>query len=146
MDPSRSRVAHVSPKEQRLGRARSYSDIMRMKPLGNGVELSLVAAGLLVVMLLMMWIQRPAATCTLSVEGARVLVLSRETDREHLTTDLASAARAARRYMLSIGDIDRQQIRRVECEATLDREIATRHGLSSDQVRTHRIDASPLPQ
>jgi hypothetical protein len=135
---------HVSPKEQCSDDARSYSDIMRMKPLGNGVELSLVAAGLLVVMLLMMWIQRPAATCTMSVEGARVLVLSRDTDREHLAADLASADRAARRYMLSIRDIDRQQLQRVECEATLDREIARRHGLSSGQVRASRIDASPL--
>jgi len=117
---------------------------MRMKPLGNGVELSLVAAGLFVVMLLMMWIQRPAATCTLSVEGARVLVLSRETDREHLATDLAAADRTARRYMLSIRDIDRPQMRRVECEATLVLEIATRHGLSSGQVEASRINASPL--
>jgi hypothetical protein len=117
-----------------------------MKPLGNGVELSLVTAGLLLVMLLVMWIQRPEATCTLSVEGARVLVLSRDTDREHLAADLASADRTARRYMLSIRDIDRQQLRRVECEATLVREIATRHGLSSGQVRGSRIDASPLHQ
>lgn len=30
------------------------------------------------------------------------------------------------------------------CEATLVRELATRHGLSSDQVRASRMDGSPL--
>ena len=98
-------------------------------------ELSLVAGGLMVVMLLAMWAQRPDASCTLSLEGLRVLVLSRETDREHLATDLASAARIARRYMLSTANAAEQHTRFADCEATLVQQIAARHGLSPDSVR-----------
>lgn len=95
----------------------------------------------MVVMLVAMWAQRPDASCTLSPEGPRVLVLSRETDREHLATDLASAARIARRYMRSTVDPAEQQTRFVDCEATLVQQIATRHGLSPDRVRTSPTDA-----
>ena len=67
-----------------------------MKPHVAWFELSMVAAGLMAVMLVMMWAQGPGGSCTLSLEASRVLVLSRETDREHLATDRASAARIAR--------------------------------------------------
>ena len=104
-------------------------------------ELSLVAGGLMIVMLVAMWAQRPDASCTLSLEAPRVLVLSRETDREHLTTDIASAARIARRYMLSTVNPAEQHTRFVDCEATLVHQIATKHGLSPDRVRTSPTDA-----
>jgi hypothetical protein len=113
-----------------------------MKPLGNGFELAAVPAGLLLVMLVVMWIQRPDSSCTPSVEGSHVLVLSRAIDREHLAADLASADRIARRYMLSTDDGDEQRTRLAECEATLVHKIATRHGLSPDQVRANRVDES----
>jgi len=89
----------------------------------------------MVVMLVAMWAQRPDASCTLSVEAPRVLVLSRETDREHLATDLASAARIAQRYMRSTVNPAEQHTRFADCEATLVQQIATRHGLSPDRVR-----------
>ena len=98
-------------------------------------ELSSVAAGLTVVMLVVMWANRPDGSCTLSFEPPRVLVLSRETDREHLATDLASADRIARRYMLSTVDPAQQHTQFLDCEATLVRQIAARHSLSPDQVR-----------
>ena len=96
----------------------------------------MVAGGLVVVMLMAMWAQRPDGSCTLPVEASRVLVLSRETDREHLATDLASAARIARRYMFSTVNPAEQQTRFAECEAALVQQIATRHGVSPDRVRT----------
>jgi hypothetical protein len=111
------------------------------KPHAAWYELSLVAGGLMVVMLVAMWAQRPDASCTLSLEGPRILVLSRETDREHLETDLASAARIARRYMLSTVNPTEQHTRFADCEATLVQQIATRHGLSPDRVRTSPADA-----
>ena len=104
-------------------------------------ELLLVAGGLTVVMLAAMWAQRPDASCTLSLEGPRVLVLSRETDREHLATDLASAARVARRYMLSTANPAEQRTRFADCEAMLVQQIATRHGLPPDRVRNSARDA-----
>ena len=95
----------------------------------------------MVAMLAVMWAERPDASCTLSLEPARNLVLSRETDREHLATDLAAAARTARRYMLSSTDPDQQHARFVDCEAMLAQQIATRHGLSPDQLRFFSTDA-----
>jgi hypothetical protein len=95
----------------------------------------------MVVMLVAMWAQRPDASCTLPVEAPRVLVLKRETDREHLATDLASGARVARRYMLLAVDPAEQRARFVDCEATLVQQIATRHGLSPDRVRASSTDA-----
>jgi hypothetical protein len=103
-------------------------------------EIPLVAAGLMVVMLVAMWAQRPAANCMLSREAPRQLLLSRETDREHLATDVASADRIARRYMLSTVDPAQQHAQFVDCEATLVRQIATRHGLSPDAVRASPSD------
>ena len=111
-----------------------------MKPPAAWFELSVVAAGLMVGMLVVMWVQRPAASCTLSLEAPRHLVLSREIDREHLATDLASADRIARRYMFSIGDPAQQHTRFVDCQATLVQQIATRHGLSPDHVRASPTD------
>jgi len=110
-----------------------------MKPPAAWFELSLTAAGLMIGMVVVMWVQRPAAGCTLFVEAPRRLVLSRETDREHLVTDLASADRIARRYMLSTVSLAQQHTRFVDCEAALVQQIATRHGLSPDQV----LRASP---
>ena len=92
-------------------------------------------------MLMVMWIERPAASCTLSFESSRHLVLSRETDREHLDTDLASADRIARRYMLSAVSPDQQHTRFVDCEAALVKQIATRHGLSPDHLRAGPTEA-----
>jgi hypothetical protein len=132
--------------EQLPDDVRSYGGAMRMRSFGAGFELSVVAAALMIVMLGVMWIQRPGAACTLSAEGPRALLLSRATDREHLATDLASADRSARRYMLATDDLNQQQTRFVECEDTLVHEIAARHGLSPDQVRANRIDGSPLRQ
>ena len=112
-----------------------------MKPHAAWFELSLVAGGLVVVMLVAMWAQHPDASCTLSLEAPRVLILRRETDREHLATDLASSARIARRYMLATEDPAEQHTRFVSCEATLAQQIATRHGLSPELVRASLPDA-----
>ena len=60
-------------------------------------------------------------------------MLDRETDREHLSADLAAADRIARRYVLSTAK-PQQGPRIVDCKASLVQEIATRHGLSPDQV------------
>jgi hypothetical protein len=102
---------------------------------GPWLELSLVAGGLMIVMIAVMWVQRPGAACTLSFEMPRVLALSRETDREHLAAEIASADRVARRYMRSSADPVEQRILFTDCDAALVRQIATRHGLSPDRVR-----------
>lgn len=112
-----------------------------MKPPGAWLELSLVAAALLVGTLAVMWARQPDASCTRAVEPLRQLVLSRETDREHLATDIASADRVARRYMLSIEDPAQRHTRFVECETTLVQEIAARHGLSPERVRAGLTEA-----
>ena len=112
-----------------------------MKSHASWYELSVIAGGLMIVMFVAMWAQRPDENCNLSLEGTRVLVLSRETDREHLATDLASAARLARRYMRSTVDPAEQQTRFADCEARLIQQIAARHGLSPESVRTSATDA-----
>jgi hypothetical protein len=104
------------------------------------LELSLTAAALLVGMLLAMWVQRPEPGCTLSLEAPRRLVLSRETDREHLAAEVALADRIARRYVRSNVNLDQQRARLAGCEATLVRQIATRYGLSPDEVRASPAD------
>jgi hypothetical protein len=106
-----------------------------MKTRGPLFEVSCAAAALMVGMLLVMWAQRPSAGCTLSPEAPRRLVLSRETDDEHLTADLASVDRIARRYARSTPNDDQRHRRFVECEATLVQQIATRHHLSPDHLR-----------
>jgi hypothetical protein len=111
-----------------------------MKPPAAWLELSLVAAALMIAMLGVMWAERPDASCTLPLDPPRQLVLSRETDREHLATDLALADRTARRYMLSTAAPAQQHARFVECEETLAGQIATRHGLPPDRVRSSTAD------
>jgi hypothetical protein len=111
-------------------------ELIMMKPFAARFELPMVAAGLMIAMIVVMWAQRPATTCTLSREATRHLVLSRETDREHLAADIASADRIARRYMLSSEDPAQQHARFVDCQATLVQQIATRHGLSPEHVQT----------
>ena len=106
-----------------------------MKPSPAWIELSLVAGALMAGMLVVMWAQRPAGDCTLLFETPRALVLSRETDREHLANDLASADRIARRYMLSTANPAEQHTRLADCQAILVQQIATRHSLSPEQVR-----------
>jgi hypothetical protein len=100
-------------------------------------EMSSVAVVLLIAMLIAMWAGRPDANCTRSREPARLLVLSRATDREHLATDLSAADRTARRYMRSAADETVQRTRFAECAATLVQQIATTHGLPPDVVRAH---------
>jgi hypothetical protein len=116
---------------------------MKITPQGAGVELSMVAVALMVIMFVVMWIQRPDAGCSWPVEVSSPLVLSRSMDREHLATDQASADRIARRFMLSTDDREQAQTRFIECQATLVDEIAARHGLSPAQVRANRVDAAP---
>ena len=111
-----------------------------MKPSAAWVELSSLAAVLTVGMLVVMWAQSSGTQCTLPFESPHQLVLSRETDREHLATDLASADRIARRYVLSIVGPAEQQTRFLECEAALVKQIGTRHLLSPEQVRVSATD------
>ena len=110
-----------------------------MKP-SAWFELSSVAGGLMIAMLLVMWARRPDASCSLSVEPPRHLVLSRDTDREHLATDLSSADRTARRYMRSTANPAEQQARFSECQAALVEQIAARHGLPANLVRANPAD------
>jgi hypothetical protein len=100
-----------------------------MKPSAARFELPLVAAGVMIAMIVVMWVQGGVKTCTRSTEPARHLVLSRATDREHLATDLASANRIARRYMRSGVNAQEQQTLFVDCEVALVQQIATKHGL-----------------
>lgn len=104
-------------------------------------EPACVAAALIVGMLVVMWASSPDSSCALPPDVPRRLVLSRETDREHLSTDLASAGRAARRHMRSTGEAADLHTRFSECEATLVQEIADRHGLTPDQVRASGLGA-----
>src|SRR5258708_2494411 len=98
-------------------------------------EMSSVAVVLLIGMLIAMWAGRRDPSCTSSGEPPRHLMLSRETDREHLGTDLSAAGRTARRYMRSSVDESEQRARFAECAAILVQQIATTHGLPVDLVR-----------
>jgi hypothetical protein len=80
-----------------------------------------------------MWAQRPSADCTLSPEAPRRLIRSRETDREHLTTDLASVNRIARQYAASTPSDDQQHSRFIDCEGKLIQQIASTYGVSPGQ-------------
>ena len=111
-----------------------------MKSSAPWIELSSIAAALTIGMLVLMWAQSTGTRCALAFEAPQQLVLSREIDREHLATDLASADRIARRYVLSIVNPAEQQTRFLECEATLVQQIATRHRLSPEQVRVSATD------
>ena len=111
---------------------------MKTQPRGAGAGLSAVAVALMIIMFVVIWIERPGNQCAWPVEASTILVLSRETDREHLAADIASADRIARRYMMSADDRDQGQTRFIECGATLVQAIATSHGLSTAQVRAGR--------
>jgi hypothetical protein len=100
-----------------------------------------VAFALTVGMLVVMWASSPDASCTLPRDAPRHLVLSRETDREHLSNDLASAGRIAQRYTLATGDSAGLHTRFTDCEASLVQQIAARHGLTPDQVHASGLDA-----
>jgi hypothetical protein len=99
-----------------------------------GFELSCVAALLLVGMLVMMWADGPGTACAPSLEPSTVLVLSRQVDREHLATDLASARRIAERHSRAAPDRDQQRVRFAACEASLVQQIAARHSLERSQL------------
>jgi hypothetical protein len=106
-----------------------------MKPPTAWFEMSSIAVVLTTVMLVVMWARQPDASCTMSVEPARQLVLSRDTDREHLARDVSLADRTARRYMLSTANHAEQPSRFAECEAMLVEKIAATHRLPPDLVR-----------
>jgi hypothetical protein len=84
-------------------------------------------------MVLMMWAQ--TLRCILSSEAPRRLVLSREMDREHLTTDLASVDRTAVPVRGLRPSDDQQPSRFIDCEATEIQQIANTHGVSPGQLR-----------
>ena len=115
--------------------------LMPMKPPAAWLELSLVGAALTAGMLAVMWASGPDGSCTMPPDAARQLVLSRETDREHLANDLATAHRVVGRHMRVTGDGTQQDARSADCEATLVEQIATRHGLPPDLVRSGLTDA-----
>ena len=104
-------------------------------PISAGKELSLLAAGLMVVSVAVMWADRRDGTCATAPDPPRRLVLTEQTDGEHLATDLDSAARIARRYGSAAAAPDDQRARVLQCEAQLADAIATTHGLSPDDVR-----------
>ena len=108
---------------------------MRLKPLATGFELSWVAVGLMIAMLVVMWAESPGTACALSPEPRTALVLSRQTDREHLASDLASASRIAERYSRAGDEHDRQRERFAECEATLVQQIGSRHTVERSHLR-----------
>ena len=111
-----------------------YGFSRTMKAHAGWFDVSLFAAALLVAMLVVMWAQRPTAPCTMPPEAARRLVLTRETDREHLSRDGAEADRIERRDMASVAIAPQQQSRLDACEATLVRQIVTTQGVTADQV------------
>jgi hypothetical protein len=106
-----------------------------MKSHTASFDASCTAAVLIVGMFIVMWAQRPSSGCTLPPEAPRSLVLSRETDREHLARDLASVDRIARRYTASTPSDDQQHRRFLDCEAALLQQIATWHRVPPDQLR-----------
>ena len=89
-------------------------------------------ASLLGAMLIVMWVQRPVG-CTLAPEARRRLVLTRETDREHLANDIASVERIARRYTASTGTGDQSGF--LACKAALIEQLSTMHEVSPDRLR-----------
>ena len=94
-------------------------------------EISLSVAVLMVAMLVVMWTQRPAVMCTMPREAARRLLLTRETDREHLARDRAEAYRIEQRYRGSAAISAQQQN---ACEATLVQQVVAMHGVTADQA------------
>jgi hypothetical protein len=92
------------------------------------------AGGVLVVaMLFAMWAWQPSG-CARLPEAPRRLELSRDMDREHLSNDLASADRIARRYAAA-SRADDQQTVFLECHDTLLQQVASAHGVPLGQLR-----------
>lgn len=114
--------------------ARLEAPAPRIKTRGARFELWSVAGALIVGMFLVMWAQSPSDGCTLSPEAPRHLVLSRQTDREHLSIDLASVDRIARQYAASTPDADQQPSRFTDCQATLLQQIVNLHGVAPAQL------------
>ena len=102
-----------------------------MKSNTGWFEISSSVAVLMVAMLVVMWAQRPAVLCTMPPEAVRRLVLTRETDREHLSRHRAEADRIEQRYSGS-GTISAQA--QSACEDTLVQQIMATHGVTADQV------------
>ena len=109
-----------------------------MANLSNGpapwIEVSAAAGVLIVGMLFAMWARQPPAGCARFAETPRRLELSRDVDREHLSNDLASADRIARRYAEASSRADVQQTLFLECHDTLLQQIASTHGVPLDQM------------
>jgi hypothetical protein len=101
-----------------------------MKRSSGWTETSVSVAVLVGAMLVVMWAQRPAG-CTMPVESARHLVLTRETDREHLSRDRAEASRIEQRYKQS-GEVSAQQ--QSACAAGLVQQIIATHGVTPEQA------------
>lgn len=117
-----------------------------MMPSGVAREVWLTASALLVGMVLVMWAQAPNADCVLPFEASRRLVLTRDVDREHLASDLASASRVARRHG-SGAPGSAGTARLTTCEETLFQAIAARHALPPAVVRAwanERLEGSGL--
>ena len=104
-----------------------------MRPSTGALEISLSVAALMVVMLGVMWAQRPASMCTMPSEAVRRLVLTRDTDREHLTRDRAAAVRIEERYREASARSDSDQ---QACAATLVQQIMALHAVTFDQAST----------
>jgi hypothetical protein len=101
-----------------------------------GLELSAAAALLLVGMLLVMWTQQTSSSrCVLAPDAPRHLVWNRDTDREHLMNDIASADRIAKRYAASTPSAADPDTRFLECQATLIQQVANVHGMPLDRLR-----------
>jgi hypothetical protein len=99
------------------------------------IEVSAAGGLLIVAMLLVMWAGRAPSGCARLAETPRRLVLSRDVDREHLSNDVASAERIARRYAAATSHADDRQTPLLDCQDTLLQQIASVHGLPLDQVR-----------
>jgi hypothetical protein len=98
------------------------------------VEVSALGGGLIVAMLFAMWARQPPAGCARLPEAPRRVELSSDMDREHLSNDLASADRIARRYAAASSRADDQQTLFLECQDTLLQQIASTHGVSLGQL------------
>jgi hypothetical protein len=109
------------------------------------LELTLTAAALLLVMVLVMWAQAPTADCVMRPEAARQLVLTRTIDREHLASDLASAERVVRRHAVAASESGEPHSGSSRCEDTLFEAVAERHGLTADVVQDANQQRSARP-
>jgi hypothetical protein len=102
----------------------------------NGrLDLWMLGATLSAVMLLVMWAQNRTVTCAMPREAAQRLILTRQIDREHLARDRMEAVRIDRRFATSQAGSSSRQSEVDACEATLEREIVTMHGVTAEQAR-----------